>query len=188
MKRLIDPEGRFAALIEPTIAGMGYDLLRVRTVSAGKAGVTLQIMIERPDGSAVNVDDCTAVSRAVGAILDVEDPISDAYRLEISSAGVPRPMTRVKDFKDYAGFEMKCEIDPPVNNRKRFSGELLSAGDETFVIRDDQDREFELGYAQLSSASLIYSDALLAYEQQRAKLPENPFEEPLEEPQTVTGG
>lgn len=183
MKRLIDPEGRFAALIEPTISGMGYELLRVRTVSASK-GITLQIMIEFPDGRAVNVDDCTAVSRAVGAILDVEDPISDAYRLEISSAGVPRPMTRVKDFKDYVGFNLKCEIDPMVNNRKRFSGILTAAGDDSFVIRDDENREFELAYAQLSSASLIYSDALLAYEQQRAKLPDNPFEEP----QTVTGG
>lgn len=177
MKNLIDPEGKYARLIEPTLTGMGFDLVRVRTTSVARGGVTLQIMAEHPDGSPVTVEDCTAISRAVSAILDVNDPFDGAYRLEVSSLGVPRPLTRVKDFKEYVGFNMKCEINPPVNNRKRFSGELIETGDETFVIRDDEDREIELAYDQLSVASLVYSDALLAYEQKRAKLPINPNDE-----------
>jgi len=98
MKQLIDPDGRFAKLIEPTIAGMGYDLVRVRQQSAGKGDTTLQIMIERQDAVPVNVDDCTKVSRALSALFDVEDPFPEAYNLEVSSVGLPRPLTRIKDF------------------------------------------------------------------------------------------
>ncbi len=177
MKTLIDPEGKYAKLIEPTLTGMGFDLVRVRTTSVAKGGVTLQVMAEHPNGAPVTVEDCTAISRAVAAILDVNDPFEGAYRLEVSSLGVPRPLTRIKDFKDYIGFEVKCEIDPPVNNRKRFKGELIETNDETFVIRDEEDREIELAYDQLSVATLVYSDALLAYEQKRAKLPINPNDE-----------
>ncbi len=182
MKNLVDPDGRFAKLIEPTINGMGFELVRVRITAVGKSGPTLQIMAEYPDGRAVTVENCTDISRAVSAILDVHDPFDSPYRLEVSSAGVPRPLTRARDFKEYLGFDIKCEISPPVNNRKRFSGELIEAGDETFIIRDDEDREIELAYDQLSVVSLVYSDALLKHEQQRARLPENPLEsnEPTE--------
>lgn len=187
MKNLVDPEGKFAKLIEPTLTGMGFDLVRVRTTSVARGGITLQIMAEHQDGSPVNVDDCTAISRAISALMDVHDPIEAAYRLEVSSLGVPRPLTRIKDFKEYVGFEVKVEIDPPVNGRKRFKGELIEAGDETFVIRDDEGREIELAFDQLSVAALVYSDALLAYEVKRAKLPTNPLDE-QQPSQESTGG
>lgn len=186
MKNLVDPEGRFAKLIEPTLNGMGFELVRVRTTAVGKGGVTLQIMAERPNGQAVNVEDCTAISRAISTLFDVEDPFEGAYRLEVSSAGVPRPLTRIKDFKDYIGFELKCEIEPMVNGRKRFKGELIEANDQTFVIRDEEDNEIELAYDQLASVALIYSDELLAYEQSRARLPENPLD--TETNSQATGG
>lgn len=186
MKNLVDPDGRFAKLIEPTLNGMGFDLVRVRIIAMGKAGITLQIMAERPDGKAINVEDCTAISRAVSALFDVEDPFEGAYRLEVSSAGVPRPLTRVKDFKDYIGFEIKCEIEPMVNGRKRFKGELAEANDTTFVISDEEGNDIELAYEQLDSVSLIYSDELLKYEQSRARLPDNPLDN--EQPSQATGG
>lgn len=173
MKNLIDPEGRFAKLIEPTITGMGYDLVRVRQMSAAKGDTTLQIMVEYPDGRVINVEDCTKISRAISALFDVEDPFTDAYNLEVSSAGLPRPLTRVKDFQNYTGFEMKCELAMMVNGRKRFKGILAEAGEDTFVIRDEEQKEFELAYAQLANAALVYSDTLLAYEQKRKALPEN---------------
>lgn len=188
MKNLIDPDGRFARLIEPTIEGMGYELVRVRQQSAGRGNTTLQVMVEYPDGKAINVDDCTRISHALSALFDVEDPFTDAYNLEISSVGVPRPLTRIKNFKDYTGFEMKCEIEPPVNNRKRFKGILVEANDDTFVVRDDEKNEFELAYNQLASATLVYSDALLKYEQKRKALPDVDDSDNTQTETAVTGG
>ncbi len=194
MKNLIDPDGRFAKLIEPTIEGMGYELVRVRQQSAGKGDTTLQVMVEYPNGKAINVEDCTKISHALSAMFDVEDPFPDAYNLEISSVGVPRPLTRIKNFKEYVGFEMKCEIEPAVNGRKRFKGILVEANDETFVVRDEEKKEYELAYDQLANAALVYSNALLQYEQKRKALPESEESDADDEDEntqtmtTVTGG
>lgn len=188
MRNLIDPDGRFARIIEPTISGMGYELVRVRQQSAGRGDTTLQVMVEYPDGKAINVDDCTKISHALSALFDVEDPFPDAYNLEISSVGVPRPLTREKHFKDYVGFEMKCEIEPAVNGRKRFRGHLIEANAETFVVRDEEKKEYELAYAQLANATLVYSDALLKYEQTRKALPEADDTDNNDTQTAVTGG
>lgn len=170
MKHLIDPEGRYFDKINPTIDGMGYNLVRVKQMAGQKTNTTLQIMIERGDGSAVNVDDCTKISRALSALLDVEDPFEEAYDLEVSSTGVPRPLTRLSDFKAYVGREIKSEIYPPVNNRKRFRGILSQANKDTLIITDGEDN-FELAYSQLATATPVFNDDLLDFEASRNALP-----------------
>ncbi len=172
MRQLIDPDGRFARVIEPTITGMGYNLVRVRQTSVKKGTPTLQVMLERANGSAVNVSDCTKVSRALSALLDVEDPFDSAYDLEISSTGVPRPLTRLEDFKAYVGRDVKLEIFPPVNNRKRFRGILTEILDDSLTVKDnDDDTIYELAFTQLSVATPVFTDDLLEFEASRGALP-----------------
>ncbi len=110
-----------AEIITPVIEDMGFELVRVRLM-AGKTQ-TLQIMAERPEGG-IEVDECAAISTAVSAVLDVEDPIEDAYTLEVSSPGIDRPLTRLKDFDVWEGYEAKLETDELIDGRRRFKGEL----------------------------------------------------------------
>ncbi len=117
----IGPAAAIATLIEPAIADLGYRLVRVTLT--GKEGKTLQIMAERPDGS-FTIDDCETVSRNISPLLDVHDPITNAYRLEVSSPGIDRPLVRPSDFDDWAGFEAKIELSEPVGGRRRFKGTL----------------------------------------------------------------
>src|SRR5918999_3056194 len=117
-RRLIAEQGvaaRVAALVEPVLEGMGYRLVRVRI--SGLAGCTVQIMAERPDG-AMSIEDCEAVSRALSPVLDVADPIDRAYRLEISSPGIDRPLVRRSDFERYAGHLLKVEMAVAIEGRK----------------------------------------------------------------------
>src|ERR1700719_2090789 len=123
--RLITEPGRaarVAALAEPVLAGLGYRLVRVRVSAA--AGCTVQIMAERPDGT-MAIEDCEAASRALSPVLDASDPIEGAYRLEISSPGIARPLVRHSDFDRYAGHVAHIEMLAPIDGRKRFRGELL---------------------------------------------------------------
>src|SRR5688572_1666240 len=125
--RLVRESGlaaRVAAITEPVLQGLGYRLVRARV--SGRDGCTVQIMAERPDGS-FKIEDCEAASRALSPALDVEDPIPGAYRLELSSPGIDRPLVRESDFVRYAGHELKVEMELPVDGRKRFRGELLGA-------------------------------------------------------------
>ncbi|MBX9927138.1 MAG: ribosome maturation factor RimP [Hyphomicrobiaceae bacterium] len=115
------PAAAIATLIEPAVADLGYRLVRVTLT--GKEGKTLQIMAERPDGS-FTIDDCETVSRNISPLLDVHDPITSAYRLEVSSPGIDRPLVRPSDFEDWAGFEAKIELAEPVDGRRRFKGTL----------------------------------------------------------------
>lgn len=110
-----------AALIEPMLHDLGFRLVRV-TIT-GKEGKTLQIMAERPDGT-ITIDDCETISRQVSPLLDVHDPVAGAYRLEVSSPGIDRPLVRASDFEDWAGFEAKLELSEPVDGRRRFKGVL----------------------------------------------------------------
>src|SRR5262249_54183907 len=122
--RLITEPGRaarVAALAEPVLAGLGYRLVRVRI--SGFAGCTVQIMAERPDGT-MTIEDCEAASRALSPVFDVTDPIEGAYRLEISSPGIDRPLVRRSDFERYAGHVAQVEMQVPIEGRKRFRGEL----------------------------------------------------------------
>jgi ribosome maturation factor RimP len=123
--RLIVEQGvaaRVAAIAEPVLVGIGYRLVRVRI--SGLDGCTVQIMAERPDGT-MTVDDCETVSRALSPVLDVADPIDRAYRLEISSPGMDRPLVRRSDFERYAGHQLKVEMAVAIDGRRRFRGVLL---------------------------------------------------------------
>ncbi len=123
--RLIAEQGvaaRVAAIVEPVLGGMGYRLVRVKI--SGLDGCTLQIMAERADGT-MTVEDCEAVSRALSPVLDVADPIERAYRLEVSSPGLDRPLVRRSDFERFAGHQVKIELATAIDGRRRFRGLLL---------------------------------------------------------------
>src|SRR6056297_577352 len=122
---------RMAEIIAPVIEDMGFELVRVRLM--GGKTQTLQIMAERPDGG-IEVNDCAEISNAISAVLDVEDPILDAYTLEVSSPGIDRPLTRLKDFEAFEGYEAKLETAELIDGRKRFKGMLAGVeGDEVLI-------------------------------------------------------
>src|SRR5690606_18859 len=135
--RLVTEPGlgaRVASVAEPVLTDLGYRLVRVKV--SGEAGCTVQIMAERPDGS-MNIDDCEAISRALSPVLDVADPIDRAYRLEISSPGIDRPLVRRSDFDRYAGHLARIEMETPVDGRKRFRGVLTGTEGESARLRRD---------------------------------------------------
>ena len=126
---------RVSAVAAPVLQGMGYRLVRIKI--SGEAGCTVQIMAERPDGS-MHIEDCEAISRALSPVLDIADPIDRAYRLEISSTGIDRPLVRRSDFERYAGYLVKIEMAVAHQGRKRFRGALAGCeGDAVRLHRDD---------------------------------------------------
>ena len=148
---------RLAEIITPVIEDMGLELVRVRLMS-GKS-TTLQIMVDKPEGG-IEVDDCADVSTAVSATLDVEDPILDAYTLEVSSPGIDRPLTRLKDFDMFEGYEAKLETAELIDGRRRFKGELAGIdGDE--VLINVQEGTLGLKFDWLSDAKLVLTDDLI---------------------------
>ena len=148
---------RLAEIITPVIEDMGYELVRVRLMS-GKTS-TLQIMVDKPDGG-IEVDDLAQVSTAVGAVLDVEDPIIDEYALEVSSPGIDRPLTRLKDFANFEGYEAKIETDDLIDGRRRFKGELAGVeGDE--VLINIEEGTVGLKFEWLTDAKLVLTDELI---------------------------
>ncbi|MDJ0949633.1 MAG: ribosome maturation factor RimP [Alphaproteobacteria bacterium] len=154
-------ERRVAELVEPMLTGMGYELVRVRMSAGG--GRTLQIMAERADRSSMTVDDCADISRAVSALIDVEDPITGAYDLEVSSPGIDRPLVRPRDFERFAGYEAKIETRAPVDGRRRFRGRLLGLADERVRIRlADGSGEVALAVDMIEKAKLVVTDDLIA--------------------------
>lgn len=153
-------EGRIAAAVAPTLADMGYELVRVAVL--GRERPTVQIMADRADGALITVEDCEAISRAVGAVLDVDDPIPGAWTLEVSSAGIDRPLTRRKDWVRFAGHQARAEVNLPINGRKRFTGIVLGADAEAARLRLDDGSEVALPFADLRRAKLVLTDALIA--------------------------
>jgi ribosome maturation factor RimP len=148
---------RMAGIITPVLEDMGYELVRVRLMS-GKA-TTLQIMADKPGGG-IEVDDCAKISSAISATLDVEDPILDAYTLEVSSPGIDRPLTRLKDFETYEGYEAKLETAELQGGRRRFKGMLAGVeGDEVLINVDEG--TIGLHFDWLSEAKLVLTDELI---------------------------
>ncbi|NSX53871.1 ribosome maturation factor RimP [Parasulfitobacter algicola] len=148
---------RLAEIILPVIEGMGFELVRVRLMS-GKTS-TLQIMAQKSDGT-IEVDDCADISTAVSATLDVEDAILDAYTLEVSSPGIDRPLTRLKDFDLWQGYEAKLETTELIDGRRRFKGELAGIeGDE--VLINIEEGTIGLKFDWLSDAKLVLTDDLI---------------------------
>jgi ribosome maturation factor RimP len=170
---IIEPglPARVAAIAEPVIEQLGYRLVRVRVSRA--EGCTVQIMAERPDGSMM-VEDCETISRALSPVLDMADPIERAYRLEISSPGIDRPLVRKSDFERYIGYLVKVEMEIPVNGRKRFRGELVGTeGDAARIRRDDavegEEAEVRLPIDEMSEAKLVLTDELVTEALRREK-------------------
>ena len=149
---------RLAEIITPVIEDLGYELVRVRLMS-GKDESTLQIMADKPDGG-IEVDDCAAISTAVSATLDVEDPILDAYTLEVSSPGIDRPLTRLKDFDTFEGYDAKLETDELIEGRRRFKGILAGVEDDEVLI-NVAEGTIGLKFEWLSDAKLVLTDELI---------------------------
>ncbi|MEO9683448.1 MAG: ribosome maturation factor RimP [Tateyamaria sp.] len=149
---------RLAEIITPVIEDLGYELVRLRLMS-GKDESTLQIMADLPEGG-ILVDDCAKISTAVSATLDVEDPILDAYMLEVSSPGIDRPLTRLKDFDMFEGYEAKLETDELIDGRRRFKGTLAGIdGDE--VLINVAEGTIGLKFDWLVEAKLVLTDELI---------------------------
>ncbi|WP_372993193.1 ribosome maturation factor RimP [Sulfitobacter sp.] len=148
---------RMAEIITPVIEDMGFELVRVRLMS-GKA-TTLQIMADRPDGG-IEVDELALVSQAVSAVLDVEDPILDEYTLEVSSPGIDRPLTRLKDFDMFEGYEAKIETADLIDGRRRFKGALAGVEDDEVLINVEEGT-IGLKFEWLTDAKLVLTDDLI---------------------------
>lgn len=147
-------------IIDPVAGAMGYEIIRIALQKSARGdAVTLQIMAERPDGSML-VEDCARLSREISVIMDVEDPISAEYVLEVSTPGIDRPLTRRKDFENYAGYEVKIELSVPQQGRRRYRGELLGIKDDTVKIKVDGD-VFEVDFNNINRSKLILTDELL---------------------------
>ncbi len=149
---------RIAALVAPTIEAMGYALVRLRLM--GGKTKTLQVMAERPDGR-MEIEDCAELSRAISALLDVEDPLADAYTLEVSSPGIDRPLTRLADFARWEGYEAKLETEEPIDGRKRFRGVLAGIEGREVLIEIDEGT-IGLEFDWLADAKLVLTDDLIA--------------------------
>jgi ribosome maturation factor RimP len=164
--RLIAETGlaaRVAGLVEAPLRASGLRLVRVKV--SGEAGCTVQIMAERADGS-MSVEDCEEASHLVSPILDVEDPIERAYRLEISSPGIDRPLVRRSDFARWAGHRAKLELGLPLAGRKRFNGVLLGVEGEAVRLRlldarEGEEAEVLLPLADIAEARLVLTDELI---------------------------
>ena len=160
---LQDPDGRFAAIIEPVAKSHGCRLVHVRIGgSQAGGGNALEIFLETFDGSPLTMDTCANVSREASAVLDVENAIQGAYRLEVGSAGLDRPLTHIADFMRFKGYETKLEFRRPLaDGQKRVRGTITAANPENFTIIDDQKREFTLTMPDIAQAKLVATDALL---------------------------
>ncbi|MEO1911877.1 MAG: ribosome maturation factor RimP [Paracoccus sp. (in: a-proteobacteria)] len=152
---------RLAEIITPVIEDLGFELVRVR-LQGGKTA-TLQIMADRPEGG-INVDDCAEISTAVSATLDVQDPIEENYHLEVSSPGIDRPLTRMKDFESFEGYEARLDLNQPIDGRKRFKGTLAGTeGTEVLINIEDQGATHTIGldFDLLADAKLVLTDELI---------------------------
>ena len=153
-------EARIAGLITPAIEHMGYELVRVLVL--GRDRPTVQIMADRADGSQIAVEDCERISHAVSAVLDVEDPLPGAWNLEVSSAGIDRPLTRVKDWNRFAGHQARVEMLAPVEGRRRFVGIVLGADEDAARLRLEGGEDVTLPLRDVRRAKLVLTDALIA--------------------------
>jgi ribosome maturation factor RimP len=149
-----------AALIEPEVKRLGYDLVRVMMIG-GTSDPTLQIMAERPETRQLDLADCEQLSRGLSDLLDREDPIEGGYRLEVSSPGIDRPLTRPSDFSDWAGHEARITLSEPRDGRKQFNGTLQGFDHDQVKLTDKEGRAHALPFSAISSAKLVLTDKLI---------------------------
>lgn len=160
----MEATGRIEQIITPSVEAMGYEVVRVQLT--GGQRMVLQVMAERADGAAMTVEDCADISRAISAVLDVEDPIKSAYTLEVSSPGIDRPLTRLKDFERFAGFEAKLETRLATDGRKRFKGMLKGVEDGLVCIETEQGAA-RLEFDNILRAKLVLTDELIRASQEQ---------------------
>ena len=164
--RLVQEEGLdavVASVVAPVIEDMGFRLVRVRMIDHN--GLTMQIMAERPDGT-MSVDDCEQISKALSPVLDVEDPVAQAYNLELSSPGIDRPLVRRSDFETWSGHVAKIETAYLLDGRKRFRGHIVKIeGDGVLIRRDNaakgEEKEVTIPFEAISTANLVLTDELI---------------------------
>ena len=164
--RLVQEEGLdavVASVVAPVIEDMGFRLVRVRMIDHN--GLTMQIMAERPDGT-MSVDDCEQISKALSPVLDVEDPVAQAYNLELSSPGIDRPLVRRSDFETWSGHVAKIETAYLLDGRKRFRGHIVKVdGDDVLIRRDNaakgEEKEVTIPFDAISTANLVLTDELI---------------------------
>ncbi len=153
-------EGRIGRAIGPTLEGLGYELVRVLVL--GRERPTVQVMADRADGQQISVEDCERITHAIGAVLDVDDPLPGAWTLEVSSAGIDRPLTRPKDWVRFAGHAARVEMNMPVDGRRRFTGTVLGADEGVGRLRLEDGSDVSLPLDDVRRAKLLLTDALIA--------------------------
>jgi ribosome maturation factor RimP len=149
-----------ARMIEPEVNSLGYDLVRVCMIG-GTSDPTLQVMAERPDTRQLTIDDCERISRRLGHVLDLCDPIEGSYRLEVSSPGIDRPLTRLKDYKDWSGHAARITLHDPRDDRKQFSGTLQGVVRDHVHLIDKTGQEHTFHMDDIASAKLLLTDKLI---------------------------
>jgi len=156
----VDLAERVEQLIAPTVEGLGFEIVRIQI--SGKHDLCLQVMAEPRDGKTMTVDDCANISRAVSAVLDVEDPIDGTYTLEVSSPGLDRPLVKLRDFERFAGFEAKVEAFQQIGDRRRFRGRLAGVDNGNVKIIVDDGQEKTIAFDNIQKAKLVLTDELIA--------------------------
>lgn len=157
---------RITHMITPSIEAMGFRLVRI-DYSGGRKP-RLQIMAEDAQTGLINIEECARISRAVSAILDVEDPLAGTYALEVSSPGIDRPLVRLQDFEKFLGFDAKIETSRAIDGRKRFKGRLADIKNGMVSIQT-KDKTYDLAYQDIDNAKLLLSDNLIAAAQGQRK-------------------
>jgi ribosome maturation factor RimP len=153
-------EEQLSLLVTPSLEALGYELVRVMV--QGKQRMTVQFMAERRDEKAMSVEDCATISRTISALLDVDDPIQGAYSLEVSSPGIDRPLTRLKDYTRFAGFETKIELNQPIEGRRKVRGIIVGIKDNEQIKMKVNDEEISFAFAEVKNAKLVLTDQLIA--------------------------
>lgn len=166
MGHILADKPDLTALIAPEAAALGFDLVRVK-LFGGKGDLTLQVMAERPDTRQLTIEDCADLSRRISDVLDAleaegRDPITEEYRLEVSSPGIDRPLTRLKDFADWTGHEARIVLAAPIEGRKVLTELLKGVTDDRITIYVQKHGEMEITFAQVGTAKLLLTDALIA--------------------------
>ncbi len=164
-------------MVQPVADSLGMEVVRLRLM--GGKNVRLQIMAEKAGGAPTSVEDCARLSRGVSAVFEVEDPIADAYNLEVSTPGIDRPLTRPGDFARWIGHLVKVELQTPLDGQKRFSGVITSEDEDGAHIELDDTSELVVQVNELSKASLVLTDALIDQARASGNLPPQPDEDDL---------
>jgi ribosome maturation factor RimP len=153
------------ALLEPEVESLGYRLVRVALIG-GKSDPTLQVMAEKPSTRQLDLSDCEIISRKLSEKLDAleaegRDPIEGGYRLEVSSPGIDRPLTRLADYDDWKGHEARINLAEPINGRKQFAGELIGTGEGNVHLAGKDGQDYSIPFASIHSAKLLLTDKLI---------------------------